>query len=308
MKIVFMGTPSFGAKVLESLLTKHEVVLVVTQPDKVVGRKKEIVFSPVKELALKHNLPVFQPLKISAEDEYIYQYDFDIIVTAAFGQFVGSKLLNYPKYKAINVHGSLLPKYRGGAPIQRAIINGDKETGITIMYMAKKMDAGDIIKQVSIPIEKKDTSDSLFAKLSELGAKMILEVLDNIENIIPIKQDESLVSYAYNLTKDDELIDFNKNANNIYNQIRGLCSNPGAYFTIDGIVYKVYQSIVSPLKHNTENGTIIEVTKNSFTIACGEATAITFIEIKPEGKNLMKVSEFLNGKGRNIIIKNRRVV
>lgn len=305
-----MGTPSFGATILESLLTKHEVVLVVTQPDKIVGRKKELQPSPVKEVALKYQLPIYQPYNIRLEDAPIYQYDFDIIVTAAFGQFVGSKLLNHPRYRAINVHGSLLPKYRGGAPIQRAIMNGETETGITIMYMEKKMDAGDILKQEKLVIADNDTSDILFDKLSKLGAKMILEVLDDIEHqrINPVKQDESQVSFAYNLTKDDEKIDFNNNARLIYNQIRGLCSNPGAYFTLDGLIYKVYQSTISDKKHSELAGTIIEVTKNSFTVACGENTALTFTEIKPEGKNIIKVSEYLNGKGKNIILKNRRVV
>jgi methionyl-tRNA formyltransferase len=305
-----MGTPQFGANVLEELNRLHEVVLVITQPDKLVGRKREIQFSPVKELALKYNLPIFQPQNIRNEEAEVYKYDFDIIVTAAFGQFVGTRLLNYPKYKAINVHGSLLPKYRGGAPIQRAIINGEQETGITIMYMAKKMDAGDILSQAKLAISDEDTADTIFDRLSHLGAKQVLEVIDKLEkgDINPIKQDESLATYSYNLTKEDEKIDFSKSAKSINQQIRGLCSNPGAYFTIDDLIYKVYSSEVSNTTTSFEPGTIIEISKKSFTIACGDTSAITFYEIKPEGRNVMKVSEFLNGKGRNIIIKNRRVV
>lgn len=309
MRIVFMGTPEFGATILKTLLTKHEIVLVVTQPDKEVGRKKIIEYSPVKQVALEHGLKIYQPLNIRKEADEILKLDFDIIVTAAYGQIVGTNLLEYPKYKAINVHGSLLPKYRGGAPIQRAIINGEKTTGITIMYMAKKMDAGDIIAQKEIPIADDDTSDSLFKKLAELGAEMILPVLDNIEkgNIKPIKQDESLVSYAYNLTKEDEVIDFNKNATDIYNQIRGLASNPGAYFTIDDQIMKVYSSKISNIKHHENPGTIVDVQKDSFSIACGENTSITFTELKPQGKNLMSVKDYLNGKGKTVIVKNRRI-
>ncbi len=310
MKILFMGTPEFGATILEKILEKHEVVLVVTQPDKMVGRKREIIFSPVKEVALKYNLNLIQPVKIKESEEEILKYDFDIIVTAAFGQFVGSRLLNHPKYKAINVHGSLLPMYRGGAPIQRSIINGESKTGITIMYMAKKMDAGDILMQKELVIDTEDTSDSLFKKMASLGASMINNCLEKIENgnITSIKQDENKATYAYNLTKEDELIDFTKTAKEVFNQIRGLSSNPGAYFTLDGIVYKMYSSIISNIVHNQEPGVIIEVTKSTFTVSCGNNSSITFDEIKPEGKNIMKVKEFLNGKGKNIIILNRRVI
>lgn len=305
-----MGTPEFGAKVLESLLTKHEVVLVITQPDKFVGRKREIVFSPVKKLALEKGLDILQPIKIKDCEDEVLKYDFDIIVTAAFGQFVGSRLLNHPKYKAVNVHGSLLPKYRGGAPIQRAIMNGEKETGITIMYMAKKMDAGDMLSRQIVPIDDSDNSDSLFQKLAVVGSQMILKTLDDIENgnINPVKQNEEEATYAYNLTKEDELIDFNEDALSIFNKIRGLSTNPGAYFVIENEVYKVYSSKLSNLKHNTEAGIIVDVGKNEFSIACKDGSTITFDEIKPEGKKLMKVSEFLNGRGKNIITKNRRVL
>jgi len=186
-----MGTPEFGATILEELVKQHNVVLVVTQPDKMINRKKEIEFSAVKKKAIELNIPVFQPIKIRQEYQYIIDnYDFDLIVTAAYGQIVGTKLLNYPKYKAINVHGSLLPKYRGGAPIQRSIINGDKETGITIMYMAKEMDSGDILAQESIPILDSDNSDSMFKKLAILGANMINKTIELLINnqITPIPQ------------------------------------------------------------------------------------------------------------------------
>lgn len=305
-----MGTPAFGARILEEIMKEHEVVLVVTQPDRAIGRKKEVIYSPVKELALKYNLSLLQPIKIKEIESQLLQYHFDIIVTAAFGQFVGKHLLDYPQYKAINVHGSLLPKYRGGAPIQRAIINGDKITGITIMYMDKKMDAGDIIMQETLPILDDDDSDSLFAKMAELGAKMINPCLDSIVKgkVKAIHQDESLVSYAYTLTKEDEKISFLKKAVEVRNQIRGLSSNPGAYFELDNSIYKVYKSRIGIHRENVEPGIITNVGKDYFSVACGDGIDIEFTEIKPEGKNNMRVKDFLNGKGKNILIKNRRVM
>ena len=194
-----MGTPEFGATILSELVKQHNVVLVVTQPDKLVGRKREIEFSAVKKKAIELNIPVFQPINIRKEYQYIIDnYDFDLIVTAAYGQIVGTKLLYHPKYRSINVHGSLLPKHRGGAPIQRSIINGDKETGITIMYMEKGMDSGDMLAQESIKIEQTDNSDSLFIKLADLGAKMINQTIEKLVNneIIPIKQNEEEVTYS----------------------------------------------------------------------------------------------------------------
>lgn len=310
LKIVFMGTPEFGATILSKLLKFHEVVLVVTQPDKVVGRKKEIVFSPVKKLALQNDINILQPYKIKEVEEEILKLDFDIIVTAAFGQFVSMRLINYPKYKAINVHGSLLPKYRGGAPIQRSILNGEEETGITIIYMAKKMDAGDMLSKRSIPILETDDADSMFEKLASLGSEMIIEALNDIENnnLNIIAQDENEATFAYNLTKEDELIDFSKTSKDVFNQIRGLSSNPGAYFKIDNNIYKVYSSKIINFDHKEEPGVIVLVTKTSFAVSCGGFSTICFDQIKPEGKKLMNVSDFLNGKGRNIITLNRRVL
>ena len=200
MNIVFMGTPEFGATILSELVKQHNVVLVVTQPDKIVGRKREIEFSAVKKKAIELNIPVFQPINIRKEYQYIIDnYDFDMIVTAAYGQIIGTKLLFHPKYKSINVHGSLLPKHRGGAPIQRSIINGDDETGITIMYMAKGMDSGDILAQESLKIELSDNSDSLFIKLAELGAKMINPTIANILHCHPQvgrKVAEAYIAYS----------------------------------------------------------------------------------------------------------------
>jgi len=311
MNIVFMGTPEFGATILNELVKQHNVVLVVTQPDKFVGRKREIEFSAVKKKALELNIPVFQPVNIRKEYQYIIEnYNFDLIVTAAYGQIIGTKLLYYPKYKSINVHGSLLPKHRGGAPIQRSIINGDSETGITIMYMAKGMDSGDMLAQEKIKIEQTDNSDSLFIKLADLGAKMINPTIEKLvkNEITPIKQNEEEVTYSSNISHEEELLDFNNLTNiQIFNKIRGLSSNPGAYFKIDNFVIKVYSSELCDKKTNCEIGSICDVTKDSFSISCLDNTVITFKVIKPEGKGLMNVKDFMNGKGKTLIIKGKKV-
>lgn len=306
-----MGTPEFGATILNELVKEHNVVLVVTQPDKLVGRKREIEFSAVKKKAIELNIPVFQPINIRQEYQYIIDnYQFDMIVTAAYGQIVGTKLLYYPKYKSINVHGSLLPKYRGGAPIQRSIINGDKETGITIMYMAKGMDSGDILAKESLEIDINDNSDSLFVKLADLGAKMINPTINRLVNneITPIKQNEEEVTYAYNISHEEELLDFNNLTSlQIYNKIRGLSSNPGAYFKIDNFSIKVYDSVLNDSKTSLDSSVICEVSKDSFSISCKDKTVITFKNIKPEGKGIMSVKDFMNGKGRSLIIKGVKV-
>ena len=210
MKIIFMGTPSFSVKILDKIQSAHEVVLVVTQPDSFNYRKKTYTYSPVKEYALSHNLEVFQPEKLKDEMDKILSTPCDLIVTAAYGQFVPSKILDYPRFKAINVHGSLLPKRRGGAPIQRSLIEGDNETGISIMYMAKRMDAGDVIEKRAIPILDSDNQESLFDKLSILGSEMILGVIKKIEDgtVNATMQDESEATFSFNLTKEDEKIDF----------------------------------------------------------------------------------------------------
>ena len=311
MNIVFMGTPEFGATILSELVKQHNVVLVVTQPDKLVGRKREIEFSAVKKKAIELDIPVYQPINIRQEYQYIIDnYEFDMIVTAAYGQIIGTKLLYYPKYKSINVHGSLLPKHRGGAPIQRSIINGDSETGITIMYMAKGMDSGDILAQESLKIELTDNSDSLFIKLADLGAKMINPTIEKLvkNEITPIKQKEEEVTYSPNISHEEELLDFNQLTNiQVFNKIRGLSSNPGAYFKIDNFTIKVYESELVESKTNIESSIICDVAKDSFSISCLNGTILKFKSIKPEGKGIMNVKDFLNGKGRTLIIKGKKV-
>ena len=297
LRIVFMGTPSFSVPILEALIKEYEVALVVTQPDKEVGRKKELTMSPVKECALKHNIPVFQPEKIRADYQPIIDANPDLIVTAAFGQIIGTKVLNYPKYRSINVHASLLPKYRGGAPIHYSVINGDKETGVTIMYMEKAMDAGDILSQKAIPILEEDTTGSMFEKLSIVGRDLLMETIPALikGEITPIKQNPEEVTFAYNITKEEECLNLNKDARSLFNQIRGLLPAPVAYMVLKGDNIKVYNAKVSETTHNKEVGTILGKTKKYFTVACGNGTALDIYELQVSGKKRVLASDFVNG-------------
>ncbi|HKM30091.1 MAG TPA: methionyl-tRNA formyltransferase [Bacilli bacterium] len=309
MKIVFMGTPQFAVPILEEISKQHQLVLIVTQPDQYNSRRKEIIFSPVKQWAVDNKHPVFQPLKIRKDYQKILDLEVDLIITAAYGQIVGEEVLNHPQYKAINIHGSLLPKYRGGAPIQRALMNGEKQTGITIMYMAKKMDAGDILKMQAIDILASDNQDTLFTKLSDLAASMINEVIFALERqtIFAIAQNEAEVTYAYNLSKKDEEINFNVTARQVFNQIRGLSSNPGGYFVIDNQIIKVYNSIVSSRTHASEAGRIIAIDKNSFDISCAEGTSVSILELQLPSKSRMMARDFVNGQGRKMLQINKKI-
>ncbi|MGL4643630.1 MAG: methionyl-tRNA formyltransferase, partial [Vagococcus fluvialis] len=235
-KIIFMGTPGFSVPILNGLVAEgYDVLRVVTQPDRPVGRKKVLTPPPVKEAALKHGIKVLQPEKISGspEMEEIISLNPDLIVTAAFGQFLSENLLKAPKLGAINVHASLLPKYRGGAPVHYSIIKGDSETGVTIMRMVKKMDAGDMLSQKAIPISKTDDVGSMFDKLSLLGKDMLLEMLPEFiaGNIKEIPQDETLVTYSPNITREEEQIDWNKTSELIDCQVRGMRPWPVAFTT-----------------------------------------------------------------------------
>ena len=243
MKIVFMGTPSFAVPVLEELIKNYDVTLVVTQPDKEVGRKRILTPSPIKEVALKNNIKVFQPTKIREDYQEILDANPDIIITAAYGQIIPKILLDFPKYKCVNVHASLLPKYRGGAPIHHAIINGDEYAGVTIMYMAEKMDDGDIISQDKILIGEDNTTE-LTERLSALGRDLLIKTLPDIfsNNIKPIKQNESEVTFAYNISKEDEKINWHNTSIMVYNQIRGLADNPGGYAIYNDKKVKIYKS------------------------------------------------------------------
>ena len=296
IKVVFMGTPSFAVPVLEKLIENYNVIMVVCQPDRAKDKKGNIIYPPVKELALKNNIEVYQPLKLSSEYEYIIEKNPDIIITCAYGQILPSSLLDYPKYGCINVHGSLLPRLRGGAPIHHAIINGDKETGITIMYMDKKMDAGDIISQRSIEIKNTDNLDSIYSSLSTLGSELLIETLPSIINGTNnrIKQNENEVTFGYNISKEDELINFNDLAINIFNKVRGLCSIPGASCYYNGKRLKIYEVEVTNKLSKDIPGKIVEVNKDSLVVTTKDYL-IKIKDIKLEGKKRCMVSEYLNG-------------
>ena len=296
IKVVFMGTPSFAVPVLEKLIENYNVIMVVCQPDRAKDKKGNIIYPPIKELALKNNIEVYQPLKLSSEYEYIIEKNPDIIITCAYGQILPSSLLDYPKYGCINVHGSLLPRLRGGAPIHHAIINGDKETGITIMYMDKKMDAGDIISQRSIEIKNTDNLDSIYSSLSTLGSELLIETLPSIINGTNnrIKQNENEVTFGYNISKEDELINFNDSAINIFNKVRGLCSIPGASCYYNGKRLKIYEVEVTNKVSKDIPGKIVEVNKDSLVVTTKDYL-IKIKDIKLEGKKRCMVSEYLNG-------------
>lgn len=296
IKVVFMGTPSFAVPILEKLIENYNVIMVVCQPDRAKDKKGNIIYPPIKELALKNNIEVYQPLKLSNEYEYIIEKNPDIIITCAYGQILPSSLLDYPKYGCINVHGSLLPRLRGGAPIHHAIINGDKETGITIMYMDKKMDAGDIISQRSLEIKNTDNLDSIYSSLSTLGSELLIETLPSIINGTNnrIKQNENEVTFGYNISKEDELINFNDSAINIFNKVRGLCSIPGASCYYNGKRLKIYEVEVTNKLSKDIPGKIVEVNKDSLVVTTKDYL-IKIKDIKLEGKKRCMVSEYLNG-------------
>lgn len=297
MRIVFMGTPEFSVNVLEGLLTlEHEIVLVVTQPDKLVGRKQTLEYSPVKKSALLHDLSIFQPIKIKDDYQAVLDAKPDIIITAAFGQFIPKIVLDCPRYGCINVHGSLLPKYRGGSPIQTSIINGETETGITIMYMASKMDAGNIIKQKAIPILPEDDNGSMFNKLSILGRDLLLEVLPSIFDgtNLSIPQDESKVTYAYNITHEQQFINWEKSADEVCNLVRGLSPNPTALTSIDNTIIKVYSAKKVSDDIVGKPGEIIKLNKE-LLVCCGKGV-ISILQLQQAGKNKMDAKSFLNGQ------------
>jgi methionyl-tRNA formyltransferase len=300
-KIVFMGTPDFSVPILRMLVeNNYEVIGVVTQPDRPVGRKKVMTPPPVKAEALKLGLPVFQPEKIRREEELapILALKPDLVVTAAFGQILPNELLDAPKYGCINVHASLLPELRGGAPIHYAILQGKKKTGITIMYMAEKLDAGDIISQREIEITDNDNVGTLFEKLSDLGCQLLMETLPKLlaSEITPIQQDEEKATFAPNIKRDQEKIDWSKTGEEIYNQIRGLNPWPVAYTIWNELPLKVWQSQKVTTSRKGAPGTVLEVEKDGIVIATGNDTAIKLTELQPAGKKKMAVSQFLQGK------------
>lgn len=301
-KLIFMGTPDFSATVLKGLLEDgdYDIVAVVTQPDRAVGRKKEIRKTPVKELALAANLPVYQPEKLSGSQELqeLMALAADGIVTAAFGQFLPEKLLQSVDF-ALNVHASLLPKYRGGAPIHYALINGDQEAGVTIMEMVKQMDAGDMVAKASIAIEESDNVRTLFEKLALVGRDLLLESLPKYlaGEIVPQAQDESQATFSPNITPEEERIDWEKSAREIFNQVRGMNPWPVAHTFLEGQRFKIYQ--LREVPGQGEPGQIIAKTKKELILAAGQG-AVSLEQVQPAGKPRMAIGDFLNGMGRQL--------
>ncbi|WP_033829270.1 methionyl-tRNA formyltransferase [Bacillus andreraoultii] len=300
-KIVFMGTPDFSVPILQQIIKDgYDVIGVVTQPDRPVGRKRIITPPPIKVEAEKHGIPIFQPEKLRSENaiQEILNLNPDLIITAAYGQILPKELLDAPKHGCINVHASLLPELRGGAPIHYAIIEGKRQTGITIMYMVEKLDAGDILTQTVVPIDEKDTVGTLHDKLSIAGAKLLSNTLPRLieGEITPIKQNDEDATFASNIKRDQEKIDWNNRGEDIYNQIRGLNPWPVAHTTLDGRTLKVWwgEKIVDKSTKD-KPGTIISIEKDGFIVSTGDDTAIKITELQPAGKKRMFAEQFLQG-------------
>ena len=304
LKVVFMGTPSFAVPILEGLINNYNVVLVVCQPDRKKNRKGDVIIPDTKRLAIDNNIPVFQPLRVREEYKTILDYNPDLIVTCAYGQFIPKEIIDYPKYGCINVHGSLLPKLRGGAPIHHAIINGDKVTGMTVMSMSEKMDAGDIISQSSLEIGEDEILDSLYERMSLLGASLLLDTIPNIIDGTAkyFPQNEEEVTFGLNITKEEEKIDFNKTAVEIKNRVRGLNSVPGAYTILDDKRMKVYKVMVDDKDYKKGAiGEIVAVTDDAMVVKCLDGY-VKILEIALEGKKRCLVKDYFNGvKKENLV-------
>ena len=302
-RVIFMGTPTFSVPVLDALIKNYKVKAVVTQLDKQVGRNGKIAKPPIKILAEENNIVVLQLENIKEQYNEIIELEPDLIVTCAYGQILPKELLDYPKYGCINVHASLLPKLRGGAPIHRAIIEGHSKSGITIMYMAPGMDDGDIISQREVEITDIDTASTLHDKLSKLGSELLIETLPSIiegtNKRIP--QEEDKVTFAPIIKPVDEKIDFSKTTRQIYNQIRGLNSFPGAYFMLEGKRFKVWESMIADEYFpGAIDGEIVKLYKEGIGIKTHNGVIVLTL-IQPEGKPKMKASDYINGLKENII-------
>lgn len=297
MKVIFMGTPDFAAASLEALIdSEHEILAVVTQPDKPKGRKGELTPPPVKTIAVEKGIKVYQPVKVREPEfvEIIRDYKPDVIVVIAFGQIIPESILEIPKYGCVNIHGSLLPKYRGAAPIQWAVLDGEKESGVTSMLMDRGIDTGDILLKKSIKLAEDETSGSLFDKLMALGAETLLETLEGLEkgSITPEKQGDSPTDYAKMLTKEMGLIDFSRTAAELDCFVRGMNPWPSAYTTLGGKTLKIWRA--KPVAEKGKAGSVLRVGKGSFVVGCGE-NALEIFEVQLEGKKRMSVGDFLKG-------------
>lgn len=305
LRIVFMGTPTFSVPVLEGLIENYKVKAVVTQPDRMVGRKQELMAPPVKEVANKNMILVLQPERIKHNIEEIVNLRPDLIITCAYGQILPKEILDCATIGCINVHASLLPKLRGGAPIHHAIMDGYKKTGVTIMHMSPRMDEGDIISQVEIEITDTDTASTLHDKLSMAGRNLLLETLPSIIDgtASRTKQDASLVTYGLNIKREEEKLNFSKAKKEIYNQIRGLNSWPGAYTKIEGKIMKVWQARMTDMTYpDLLDGTVTAIYPDGFGVKVSNGE-IVFQIIQPEGKGKMNVADFMNGlQNKNSLI------
>lgn len=300
MRIIFMGTPEFAVGTLEALInSRHEVVAVVTQPDKPKGRGKAMQFPPVKEVALKYDIPVLQPERVGTPEvaEQLRAYQPDLIAVVAFGQFLPKRVRDLPRYGCVNVHASLLPKYRGAAPIQWAVINGEEESGITTMMMSRGIDTGDMLLKDVVTLDAKETGDSLHDKLAALGGPLLLKTIDGLEagTIEPIPQDDTLSTHAGMLTKQMGQIDWNKPAKELECLIRGLNSWPSAYTTLNGKTIKIWDADVVSAEDG-EPGEVIAVDKTKLIVKAG-VDALSIRSIQPEGKKRMDIDAFLRGYG-----------
>ena len=298
-KVIFMGTPEFAVPVLQTLIDNTEVVLVVTQPDKLVGRNKILTPPPVKQLALENNIEVFQPTKIREDYERITSLNADLIITCAYGQIIPEEILNNPRLGCINVHASLLPRLRGGAPIHHAIIDGEEKTGITIMYMDKKMDTGDIISTVEYKIKDTDNVGTLHDELSKLGSELLLQTLpsivDGTNNRTPQNHDEA--TYAWNIKREEEHVTFNRPSKEILNQIRGLNPWPTANAIILDQEVKILEAYIGEKDSKLSPGIVCEINKDNFAITTNDKI-IHITKVKPFGKKIMDARDYINGMDR----------
>ena len=302
IKVVFMGTPDFAVPILKGLIDNYDVIGVVSQPDRRVGRKQELVNTPIKQVAIDNNIPVFQPVKIREDYEDIINLGADIIVTCAYGQIIPKEILDAPRLGCINVHGSLLPKLRGGAPIHWAIINGEEKTGMTIMYMDVKMDSGDIISQRETIISDEDNLETLYDRMSLIGRDLLLDTLPSIIDGTNerIKQNEDEVTFGFNVKREEEHLDFTKSAKDVFNHIRGLSPIPGANAVLDEVEFKIYDSRIGDKKSGV-SGEIVSIYKDGIGIMCSDREII-ITDIKPFGKKRMLVNSYLNGIDKNSLI------
>lgn len=299
MKVVFMGTPDFAVPVLEALIKNHNVVAVVSQPDKPKGRGKKLQPTPVKAVAEANNIPVYQPERIKDDEfiDFLETIEADIYVVVAYGQLLSQRILDIPKYGCVNVHGSLLPKYRGAAPIQWSIINGEEKTGVTIMYMVRKCDAGDMILKREIEIAPEDTYETLHDKMAPVGAEALIDALNLIEKgeVKAEKQDNSLSCYASMITKDMGIIDWSKSSKEIKNKIRGFNPVPAAYTKYGDDVLKIFKADIVEGYENGEIGEILVVDKkHGFTVKTGDG-AIMITEIQAKGGKRMNCADYMRG-------------